>query len=109
MISTIAHDKHYAIYDNEEILKTYPYALKDFAVNVLNTSLKDGIVLNDANIPVANIVLGGKTESIEDIFLVTFYDTLDDVKILQAVWPGSQFKLYNFNSSIINFMNFIKE
>ena len=94
LISTIAHDKHYAIYDNEEILKTYPYALKDFAVNVLNTSLKDGIVLNDANIPVANIVLGGKTESSEDVFLVTFYDTLDDVKILQAVWPGSQFKLY---------------
>ena len=25
---------------------------------------------------------------------MTFYDTLDDVKILQAVWPGSQFKLY---------------
>lgn len=93
MLSTVAHDKHYAILDSEEMFKSYPYELQDFAVNVLNTTVKDGIVITDASIPVASVVRGEPTEAGESTYVVTFYDSLEDVHLLQAVWPGSQFIL----------------
>ena len=93
MLSTVARDKHYAILDSEEMFKSYPYELQDFAVNVLNTTVKDGIVITDASIPVASVVRGEMTEAGESTYVVTFYDSLEDANLLQAVWPGSQFIL----------------
>lgn len=38
----VEHDKHYEIIDTEKIQSTYPYVLKDFAINRLEISAVDG-------------------------------------------------------------------
>ena len=38
----VEHDKHYEIIDTEKIQSTYPYVLKDFAINRLEISAIDG-------------------------------------------------------------------
>lgn len=38
----VEHDKHYKIIDSEKIQSTYPYVLKDFAINRLEISAIDG-------------------------------------------------------------------
>lgn len=68
----IEHERHYVIWgQNEEILKSYPYRLKDFATNIIKTSIKDGIVVDhefeDAH--VAWISCGA-----DDQAIVQFYD-----------------------------------
>lgn len=68
----IEHDRHYVIWgQNEEILKSYPYRLKDFAANIIKTSIKDGIAVDhefeDAR--VAWISCGA-----DDQAIVQFYD-----------------------------------
>ena len=89
LLSTIEHDRHYSIYDNDELIKTYPYELKDFAVNVLNASVKDALVLNKSNTAVASIINGEKTSDGKNVFIVSFYSIIDDVDILRAVYPGN--------------------
>ena len=68
----IEHERHYVIWgQNEEILKSYPYRLKDFAANIIKTSIKDGIAVDhefeDAR--VAWISCGA-----DDQAIVQFYD-----------------------------------
>ena len=68
----IEHERHYVIWgQNEEILKSYPYRLKDFATNIIKTSIKDGTVVDhefeDAH--VAWISCGA-----DDQAIVQFYD-----------------------------------
>ena len=68
----IEHARHYVIWgQNEEILKSYPYRLKDFAANIIKTSIKDGIAVDhefeDAR--VAWISCGA-----DDQAIVQFYD-----------------------------------
>ena len=68
----IEHERHYVIWgQNEEILKSYPYRLKDFATNIIKTSITDGTVVDhefeDAH--VAWISCGA-----DDQAIVQFYD-----------------------------------
>ena len=45
MLSTVMHDKHYIINgENYELLSKYPYELKDYAINIINTSVNDGTI-----------------------------------------------------------------
>ena len=55
----VEHDKHYEIIDTEKIQSTYPYVLKDYAINRLEISAVDGYAYhtyNDRDINVGMLV-----------------------------------------------------
>lgn len=49
MLSNIAQSKHYSIVGyKEQLTSTYPYKVKDFAVNIIKDTIKDvKIVANE--------------------------------------------------------------
>ena len=98
MLSTVEHERHYFI-NNVGTTASYPFVVKDYAVNVFRASIPAGRVLfnnTDTGITseVGKIKLDGAGDKLP--FTFTTYDNIQDPAIASALVGG---KPYGFTES----------
>ena len=88
MLSTVAHDKHYEIYGEAEgLFNSYPYKLKDYAMNVVHTAINTAVIVDAKN---GNAIVGSVTESAAKTE-IKFYDLENDPELRKMVHPKSSY------------------
>ena len=88
MLSTVAHDKHYEIYGEAEgLFNSYPYKLKDYAMNVVYTAINTAVIVDAKN---SNAIVGSVVESAAKTE-IKFYDLENDPELRKMVYPKSTF------------------
>ena len=86
MLSTVMHDKHYIINgENYELLSKYPYELKDYAINIINTSVNDGTIKYNG------VDIGTIAKIADDKIKIKFLDLANATDLKIAIIPNSEF------------------
>lgn len=88
MLSTVAHDKHYDIYGEAEgLFNSYPYKLKDYAMNVVYTSINTAVIVDSKH---GNAIVGVVTEN-ADRTEIKFYDLENDPELRKLINPKASY------------------
>ena len=96
------HDKHYIINgENYELLSKYPYELKDYAINIINTSVNDGTIKYNG------VDIGTIAKIADDKIKIKFLDLANATDLKIAIIPNSEFTFTNEETlpTNVNFYN----
>ena len=84
MLSTVEKDRHYEIVGANVLTASYPYKLKDFAVNTIDTTVQGYVLSSPDGLVDANV-----KKNDDDTITVEFYNNINPLRTAYyAVQPG---------------------